>query len=110
MSVILIPKEMWYLRISAPPIAAVVVYPFKKLKNALPAKHPAAISGAPGAIAKNVPKVATLRPSSEVLRACRGPGILIGFEDIRPASFRKATIEPVKVTPPIKTPRYPETK
>jgi hypothetical protein len=32
---------------------------------------------------------------------CR-PGSFTGFEDIFPASFPKATIEPVNVTPPIK--------
>ena len=89
------------LRISAPPIAAVVVYPFKKLRTAFPARHPAAINGAPGAMVINVPIVAILRPKRELLRAWRGPGSLIGFEDMRPASLRNATIEPVKVTPPI---------
>jgi len=56
--------------------------------------------GEPGAMARKVPIVAILRPRSEELRKCRGPGILIGFEDMRPASLRKATTEPVKVTPP----------
>jgi hypothetical protein len=56
--------------------------------------------GEPGAITRKVPIVATLRPRREELRKCRGPGILIGFEDMRPASLRKATTEPVKVTPP----------
>jgi hypothetical protein len=78
----------------------VVVYPFKKLRKAFPAKHPAAIKGAPGAMARKVPKVAMFRPRSEVLSIWRGPGILIGFEDMRPASLRKATIDPVNVTPP----------
>jgi len=44
--------------------------------------------------------VATFNPRREEFRKCRGPGILIGFEDMRPASLRKATTEPVKVTPP----------
>ena len=32
------------------------------------------------------------------------PGSIIGLESIRADSFRKATIEPVKVTAPMKTP------
>jgi hypothetical protein len=67
---------------------------------AFPERHAAAMIGDPGAIARKVPMVATLRPRREELRKCRGPGILIGFEDMRPASLRKATTEPVKVTPP----------
>ena len=88
------------LRISAPPMAAVVVYPFKKLSAAFPAKQAAAIMGAPGAMVKNVPIVAMLRPRRVEFTAWREPGSLIGFEDIFPASFIKATIDPVKVTPP----------
>jgi hypothetical protein len=66
----------------------------------LPERHAAAIIGEPGAIARKVPMVATFNPRREEFRKCRGPGILIGFEDMRPASLRKATTEPVKVTPP----------
>jgi hypothetical protein len=32
------------------------------------------------------------------------PGSMSGFDDIRPESLRKATIDPVKVTAPMKTP------
>lgn len=96
--------------ISAPPIAAVVVYPFRKLRMALPVRHAAAIAGDPGARARNVPIVAMLAPRRELFRKCLGPGIRIGLEDMRPASLRKATMEPVKVTPPIRTPRYPATR
>ncbi|MNY82640.1 hypothetical protein D3C86_2248650 [compost metagenome] len=32
------------------------------------------------------------------------PGSMSGFDEIRADSFRNATIEPVKVTPPMKTP------
>ena len=32
------------------------------------------------------------------------PGSISGFDDIRPESFRNATIEPVKVTAPMNTP------
>jgi len=85
---------------SAPPMAAVVVNPLAKLSTAFPAKQQAAIMGDPGARTRKVPMVAILAPSKEVFSRCRGPGILMGFEDIRPASFRKATTEPVNVTPP----------
>lgn len=82
-------------------MAAVVVYPFKKLRTAFPVRHAAAMMGEPGAIARKVPIVAILAPSSELFTRCRGPGILMGLEDMRPASLRKATTEPVKVTPPM---------
>tara|TARA_R110002060_G_scaffold46119_2_gene57378 strand:+ start:432 stop:854 length:423 start_codon:yes stop_codon:yes gene_type:complete len=98
------------LRISAPPMAAVVVYPFKKLRTAFPARQHAAMIGDPGAMTRNVPIVAALRPRREELSAWRGPGSLMGLDDIRPASFRKATTDPVKVTPPMRTPRYPATR
>ena len=32
------------------------------------------------------------------------PGSMSGFDDMRPESFRNATIDPVKVTAPMKTP------
>ncbi len=32
------------------------------------------------------------------------PGSMSGFDDIRPDSLRNATIDPVKVTAPMKTP------
>ena len=86
--------------ISAPPMAAVVVYPFKKLNTVLPARQQAAMIGEPGAKARKVPIVAILAPRRELFTKCRGPGILIGLEDMRPASLRNATTEPVKVTPP----------
>jgi hypothetical protein len=50
------------LRISAPPMAAVVVYPFRKLRTAFPARHAAPIRGAPGAKARKVAIVPKLRP------------------------------------------------
>ncbi len=38
-----------------------------------------------------------------ILRACR-PGRMIGLPDMRPESFKKAMIEPVKVMAPIAAP------
>jgi hypothetical protein len=85
---------------SAPPIAAVVVYPFKKLSRVFAPRQAAAIPGLAGAKVTNAPIVATLVPSKVELRRCR-PGRTSGLDDMRPASFKNATIEPVKVTPPI---------
>lgn len=110
---------------SAPPIAAVVVYPFTKLSTALAAKAPAAIIGLPGAMVMKALIVATLVANKPELMTCR-PGRMVGRDDMRPASFKNATIEPVKVIPPgikcqhlqectvcadlpIRTPRYPVT-
>lgn len=93
------------LRISAPPIAAVVVNPFKKLRIVFAPKHAAATTGAPGAMVTNAPIVATFAPNSDVLTICL-PGRIVGEDLMRPASFRNATIDPVKVTPPMRTPRY----
>lgn len=87
------------LRISAPPIADVVVYPLTKLRKALAAKAPAAIIGLPGAIVTNAPIVAIFVPNNAELSAWR-PLKSLGLEDMRPASFMNATIEPVKVIPP----------
>lgn len=81
-------------------MADVVVNPFKKLSTVLPAKHAAATAGAPGAIVMKAPIVAILAPRRDVLIRCR-PGSTKGFDDIRPASLRAATTEPVKVIPPI---------
>ena len=89
---------------SAPPIAAVVVYPFKKLRTVFAARHPAATNGAPGAILTNAPILARFAPSREELMICL-PGRMRGREDIFPASLRKATMDPVNVTPPIRPPR-----
>ena len=65
----------------------------------LPNKHAAAIKGAPGAMVINAPMVPTLAARRDELIRCR-PGSLSGLEDMRPASLRKATTEPVNVTPP----------
>lgn len=87
---------------SAPPMAAVVVKPFKKLSTVFAARHPAAIAGAPGAMVMNAPIDAMLAPRSELFIRCR-PGRASGREDMRPASFKNATIDPVNVTPPAGT-------
>lgn len=54
---------------SAPPMAAVVVYPLMKLSAAFAASAPAAIMGLPGAIVTKAPIVATLVASSPELMA-----------------------------------------
>lgn len=89
---------------SAPPMAAVVVYPLMKLRTALPTRQAAPIMGAPGAYARKAPSVAKFAPRSVLLTRWR-PGRTKGLEDIFAASFKKATILPVNVTPPIRTPR-----
>ena len=62
-------------------------------------KHVAAMAGDAGAIVTKAPIVAILLPSKVELITCR-PGRIVGRDDMRPANFMKATIEPVKVTPP----------
>lgn len=102
---------------SAPPIAADVVQPCAKESAAFPAKHAAPIAGAAGAMVRKVPIHAIFVTRRPLLMTCR-PGRTRGFEDIRPASFRNARMEPatsahlksrhlpVKVIPPMSTPRY----
>jgi hypothetical protein len=84
---------------SAPPTAAVSVYPLMKLSKVFKPKYPAATAGTAGAAAKNPPRAARFIPSKEPLIRCR-PGSMRGLDDTFPASLRKATIEPVNVTPP----------
>src|SRR5271154_3951056 len=90
------------IRMSAPPMAAVVVQPLAKLRIELAARQVAAMAGAPGAIVTNAPIVATLAPRREALIRCL-PGRTIGREDKRPPSLRNATMDPVNVTPPAHT-------
>ena len=45
----------------------------------------------------------TMRARIAALMKCR-KGSMIGLPDMRPSSFRKAMIEPVKVSAPIATP------
>jgi hypothetical protein len=97
-------KTVMTTGISAPPIAAVVVYPLMKLRTAFPTKHAAPIRGAPGAYARKAPSVATFAPRSVLLMRWR-PGSAKGLEDIFAASFKNATMLPVNVTPPMSTPR-----
>ena len=84
---------------SAPPTAAVSVYPLMKLSKVFKPKYPAATAGTAGAAAKNPPRAAIFTPSKEPLMRCR-PGSIRGRDETFPASLRKATIEPVNVTPP----------
>lgn len=84
---------------SAPPIAAVVVYPLMNDRAVLADRHAAAMAGAPGAMVTKAPIVPALAASNDELMRCL-PGRTVGREDIRPASLRKATSEPVNVIPP----------
>jgi hypothetical protein len=63
-------------------------------------KHVAAMSGDAGPMVTKAPIVARFVPSKVELITWR-PGRIVGFDDSRPASFRKATMEPVNVTPPV---------
>jgi hypothetical protein len=94
---------------SAPPIAAVVVNPLIKLRAAFVAKKAAATSGAVGAAERKPAIVRAFAPRSELLTKCR-LGNIKGLEDMRPASLRKATIEPVKVIPPDRTDNHHQMK
>jgi hypothetical protein len=87
------------VRMSAPPTAAVSVYPLMKLSKAFKPKYPAATAGTAGAATKNPPMAARFTPIRELLMRWR-PGRVSGRDDIFPASLRKATIDPVNVTPP----------
>lgn len=80
-------------------MAAVVVNPFKKLRIVLAPKKLAATRGVDGAIAMKPAIVRAFAPSREPLTKCF-PGSTKGFEDMRPANLRKATTDPVNVTPP----------
>src|ERR1700730_17409298 len=84
---------------SAPPTAAVSVYPFIKLSRVFNPRYPAATAGTAGAAAKNPPIAARFTPSREPLMRCRA-GSIRGLDDIFPASLKKATIDPVNVMPP----------
>ena len=82
--------------------------PLAKLNAALAVRHAAAMAGAPGAaVAMKAAHcshigVASSPAVDEVFR----PGRIFGSGlDMRPASFMNATMEPVKVMPPMRTPR-----
>lgn len=85
---------------SAPPIAAVVVKPLMKLNTAFAPRNPAATRGTEGAMDMNAPMDKMFAPKREPLIKCL-PGRVRGLEDMRPASFKKATIDPVNVMPPV---------
>jgi len=70
-----------------------------KLSSVFKPRYAAATVGTVGAAAKNAPIAARFPPSREELMRCR-PGSIRGLDDIFPASLRKATIDPVNVTPP----------
>lgn len=89
---------------SAPPIAAVVVKPLMKLRTVLAPRYPAATKGTVGAAVTKAAMVNTFAPSKPELMMCF-PGSINGLEPIFPASFKNATMEPVKVIPPMITPR-----
>ena len=86
---------------SAPPMAAVVVYPLMKLSTVLAPRKDAATTGVVGIIDKKPAMVNTFAPNRELFTKCP-PGSARGLDDIRPASFKNATIEPVNVIPPVK--------
>ena len=84
---------------SAPPTAAVRLYPFMKLRMVLAPRNPAARAGVAGAIERKPAIESILAPKSELLIRCRW-GRTNGLEDMCPANFMKATIDPVNVIPP----------
>jgi hypothetical protein len=94
---------------SAPPIAAVVVKPLMKLSTVFAPRKVAARTGVAGAIEMKPAMVRALAPKSELLMRCR-PGSMRGLDVIRPASFKKATIEPVKVMPPTRMYQFKQDK
>lgn len=73
-----------------------------KLSIALALRNPAASNGVAGAIERKPAIDRTLAPKSPELTKCLC-GSIRGFDDMRPANLRNATIEPVNVTPPATT-------
>jgi hypothetical protein len=71
-----------------------------KLKTALRPRNPAAMAGVAGAMERKPAIETALAPKSELLIRCRC-GRIKGLEDMRPANFKKATMDPVKVIPPV---------
>lgn len=84
---------------SAPPTAAVVVYPLMKLRTALVQRNAAAVAVVAGAIERKPAMERRFAPNKELLIRCR-LGSIRGLDDMRPASFKKATMDPVNVIPP----------
>lgn len=75
--------------------------PLMKLSKALAPRKPAATTGTLGADVMNAAMVAMFVAKSPLLIIWR-PGRARGLEDIFPASLKKATMDPVNVTPPRK--------
>ena len=73
-----------------------------KLSRVFAPRKPAATRGAEGAIVMKAPMEAMLVANNEELTKCLA-GMWNGRDDMRPASLRNATTEPVKVIPPIRT-------
>ena len=71
-----------------------------KLRTVLAPRKPAAMRGAVGAMVMKAPIDAMLAPSKVEFTMCFA-GIATGLDDIRPASLRNATTDPVNVIPPI---------
>jgi hypothetical protein len=88
-------------------MAAVVVNPLMKLSNAFAPRNVAARSGVAGAILRKPAMVSALAPNSELFTRCR-LGKSKGLDAMRPASLKKATIDPVNVIPPMKAPISPD--
>jgi hypothetical protein len=80
-------------------MAAVVVYPFRKLSIVLAPRKEAATKGVEGAIDRKPAMVAAFAPNRVVFTRCL-PGRTRGLLDNLPASLRNATMDPVKVIPP----------
>ena len=75
-----------------------------KDSNVLAPRYPAATSGTVGGTDRKAPIVNAFNPMIPLLMRCF-PGSARGLEDMRPESFKKATIDPVNVIPPTRTPR-----
>ncbi len=90
---------------SAPPIAAEVVQPLREAKRRVTARHMAPMAGAAGANGQERSHTGCVGGEHAAIDEV-STGQDCGLGVILPASFRKARIDPVKVTPPIKTPRY----
>lgn len=76
-----------------------------KDNNVLAPRYPAAINGTVGGADRKAPIVSAFKPMSPLLTRCF-IGKTRGLDDMRPESFKKATMDPVNVIPPTRTPRY----
>ena len=71
-----------------------------KLKIVLVPRKDAATRGVEGAMDKKPAMVSAFAPKRVPFTRCF-PGNDMGFDDMRAANFKNATIEPVKVIPPV---------